>query len=153
MHLWLLFLTGTTVYGIGRILEPSFEAVNFASPINGRRLTGNTIQEIRVDAESRCRVECVKKESCISYNFQMVKNTTEGYTCQISNSDRFVSVVNFTTDEDFKYVGMQVSPPFLFFEVLHKIETEERLAIVTVPPLFKQVSRNRKDIITSLPLL
>lgn len=119
MHLWLLFLTGTTVYGIGRILEPSFEAVNFASPINGRRLTGNTIQEIQVDAESRCRVECVKEESCISYNFQMVKNTTEGYTCQISNSDRFVSVVNFTTDEDFKYVGMQVSPPFLFFEVLN----------------------------------
>ena len=72
-----------------------------------------------MDAEIRCRVECVKKESCISYNFQMVKNTTEGYTCQISNSDRFVSVVNFTADEDFKYVGMQVSPPFLFFEVLN----------------------------------
>lgn len=113
MHLWLLFLTGTTVYGIGRILEPSLEAVNFASPINGRRLTGNTIQEIQVDAESLCRIECVKEESCISYNFQIVKNTTEGYTCQISNSDRFASVVNFTTDEDFKYVGIQVIPPLI----------------------------------------
>ena len=113
MHLWLLFLTGTTVYGIGRISEPSLEAVNFASSINGRRLTGNTIQEIQVDAESLCRVECVKEESCISYNFEIVKNTTEGYTCQISNSDRFASVVNFTKDEDFKYVGIQVSPPLI----------------------------------------
>ena len=110
MYLCLLFLAGTTVYGISRISEPDLQAVNFAKPIHGRKLTGNVIREIQVDSEDPCIFECVEEEKCISYNFEFEtsKNKTEGFKCQISNSDRFVSIGNFTEDGDFKYIGIQV---------------------------------------------
>ena len=108
MHLWLLFLAGTTVYGISRISEPYLQAVNFANPIYGRKLTGNVIREMQVDSEDPCSFECAEEEKCISYNFEISKNKTKGFKCLISNSDRFVTIANFTEDDDFKYVGIKV---------------------------------------------
>ena len=109
MHCWLLFFAGATVYGMSRISEPQIKAVNFAHPIHGRKLTGSMIREILVNSEESCSFECVKEEKCISYNLKSSPNETDGFKCQISTSDRFVSVTNFTNDEKFKYVGMQVS--------------------------------------------
>ena len=108
MHLWLLFLAGTTVYGVSRISEPDLQAVNFAEAIRGQKLTGNVIREMQVDSEVLCSFECVEEEKCISYNFKTSKNKTKGFKCQISTSDRFVSIANFTQDDDFKYVGIKV---------------------------------------------
>lgn len=107
---------------MSRISEPQIKAVNFAYPIHGRKLTGSVIREILVDSEESCRFECVKEEKCISYNLKS-PNETDGFKCQISTSDRFVSVINFTNHEKFKYVGMQVSSGnnFLSFLVRGKV--------------------------------
>ena len=91
MHCWLLFFAGATVYGMSRISEPQIKAVTFAHPINGRKLTGSVIREMLVNSEESCSFECVKEEKCISYNLKS-PNETDGFKCQISTSDRFVSV-------------------------------------------------------------
>lgn len=93
---------------MSRISEPKIKAVNFARAIHGRKLTGNVIREILVNSEESCSFECVEEEKCISYNLKSSPNETDGFKCQISTSDRFVSATNFTEDEKFKYVGMQV---------------------------------------------
>ena len=117
MHCWLLFFAGATVYGMSRISEPQTKAVNFAHPIHGRKLTGSVIREILVNSEESCSFECVEEEKCISYNLKS-PNETDGFKCQISTSDRFVSVTNFTNHEKFKYVGMQVSSGDIFLSFL-----------------------------------
>jgi len=109
MHLWLLFLTGTAVYGISRISEPDLKAVNFAKVIEGRKLNGSVIKEVEVDSEESCSFECLEEEKCQSYNFKTTKSKAEGFKCQLSDSDRFVGVTNFIEDENFSYVGIQTA--------------------------------------------
>ena len=109
MHLWIVTLVCTAVYGISRISEPDLKAVNFAEAIEGRKLTGSVIKEIEVDSESSCRFECVGEERCKSYNFRNTKDNSGKFKCQLSDSDRFVGFVNFTEDEDFIYRGSQVN--------------------------------------------
>ena len=96
MHLWILStFVGTTVYGISRISELDFKAVHFAEAIIGQKLKGSLIRpEIEVDSEGICRLECVEEETCPSYNFGTKRNQNEKFFCQLSNSDRFVSLVN-----------------------------------------------------------
>ena len=109
---------------MSRISEPQIKAVtNFAHPIHGRKLTGSVIREMLVNSEESCSFECVEEEKCISYNLKSSPNETDGFKCQISTSDRFVSVTNFTNHEKFKYVGMQVSSGnnFLSFLVRGKV--------------------------------
>ena len=97
------------VYGISRISEPGLKAVNFAKAIEGKKLNGGMIKETEVDSEGFCRLECVEEERCKSYNFGGTKNNSKTFTCQLSDSDRFVDGVNFIEDEYFRYRGMQVS--------------------------------------------
>ena len=108
MPFWLLFLCATIVYGMNRISEPNLKAVNFAKSIAGRKLSGSVIKEIEVDSEGVCRLECVEEERCQSYNFGVTENPAGRFVCQLSDADRFVGLVNFTEDDDFKYRGMQV---------------------------------------------
>ena len=109
MHLWMLTLLCTAVYGISRISVPDLKAVNFAEAIEGRKLSGSVIKEIEVDSESSCQFQCVGEERCQSYNFATTKNNSEKFKCQLSDSDRFVGFVNVTEDKDFIYRGKQVS--------------------------------------------
>ena len=110
MHLRVLSLVcSAVVYGISRISEPELEAVNFAKAIAGHRLNGRVIKEIEVDSESSCQFECVGEEKCASYNFGTKKNKAERFKCQLSESDRFVGIANFTEDKDFIYKGRQVN--------------------------------------------
>lgn len=116
MHVWILTLVCATVYGISRISEPDLQAVNFAKAIKGHKLNGSVINEIDVDSESSCQVQCVLEEKCFSYNFGPInvrniteKNAKTGYLCQLSNFDRFSGFVNFTEDKDFIYRGLQVN--------------------------------------------
>jgi len=114
MHLWMITLACTTVYGISRISQPGLRAVNFAKSIAGYRLNGSVIKEIEVDSERLCQVECVSAEKCQSYNFgatndtNTTKKTDEKFMCQLSDSDRFVGFANFTVDKEFIYKGRQV---------------------------------------------
>ncbi len=107
MHLFVLFLVVTSVYGTGRISRPNLKAVNFAHAIQGR-LNGSVIKEIEVDSEISCQFECVEEMKCYSYNFGPKNDNTGKFKCQLSNSDRFAGFVNFTEDNDFKYGGLQV---------------------------------------------
>ena len=110
MHLWILSLVcSSVVYGISRISEPELEAVNFAKAIAGQRLNGSIIKEIEVDSESSCQFECIGEEKCASYNFGTKKNEAERLKCELSESDRFVGISNFTKDKDFIYKGRQVN--------------------------------------------
>ena len=109
MHVWLLFLAWTTAYGINRISESDLIAVNFVQAVEGRKLNGSTINEEEVDSESCCRRKCVKDKRCLSYNFGRTSNKSGRFKCQLSDSDRFVGIANFTRDENFKYVGIQAS--------------------------------------------
>ncbi|KAL9989629.1 hypothetical protein ACROYT_G004196 [Oculina patagonica] len=106
MHLFVLFLVVTSVYGTGRISRPNLKAVNFAHAIQGR-LNGSVIKEIEVDSEISCQFECVEEMKCYSYNFGPKKDNTGKFKCHLSNSDRFAGFVNFTEDNDFKYGGLQ----------------------------------------------
>ena len=110
MHLWILSIfVGTTAYGISRISELDFKAVNFAEAIIGQKLNGSLIRpEIEVDSEGICRLECVEEETCQPYNYGTKMNQNGKFFCQLSNSDRFVGLVNLTRDDDFKYRGLRV---------------------------------------------
>lgn len=107
MHLsdlCLLMLTGSVVHGTDRVYKPDLEAVNFAQAMHGRKLTGNLIKEMEVALEDDCGFECLGEEQCRSYNF-----AKKNKVCQLNNSDRFSSLVNFTSDENFIYAGIKVS--------------------------------------------
>ncbi|KAL9982271.1 hypothetical protein ACROYT_G004297 [Oculina patagonica] len=97
------------VYGISRISEPDFKAVNFAKAIAGQKLNGSVIKEVEIESESSCRLECVEEERCQSYNFGTTKNDAGRFKCQLSDSDRFSGHVNFTEDQGFIYRGLQSS--------------------------------------------
>lgn len=118
MHLWVLTLVYTTVYGISRISRPDLKAVNFAKVIAGYKLNGSVTKEIEVDSERLCQVECVSAEKCQSYNFgptndtNTTKKTDEKFMCQLSDSDRFLGFANFTVDKEFIYKGRQVKLNF-----------------------------------------
>ncbi|PFX13306.1 uncharacterized protein LOC111346214 [Stylophora pistillata] len=103
MHLFMIFLLCAVVYGIGRISEPDLRAVNFADKIEGKKLNGSLIREIEVDSESSCQLECVDEERCQSYNFGTIKDDSEKFKCQLSDSDRFAVISNLTEDNNFIY--------------------------------------------------
>ena len=113
MHVWMLLFIGTSVYGISRISELGFKAVNFARPIEGWKLNGSAISEKEVYSESSCRLECVEEDRCRSYNFGPAKNKPGRFTCQLSDSDRFLGRVYFTKDKDFRYRGVKVVLDYL----------------------------------------
>ena len=105
------------VYGTSRISLPYLEAVNFAPAKEGRKLNGSVIKETEVDSEISCQFECVEEERCQSYNFGSTRNNAGRFKCQLSDSDRFAGLVNFTEDKDFKYGGLQVNV-YLLLKVL-----------------------------------
>ena len=108
MHLWIIALLCTAVHGVSRISQPGIKAVNFARAIDGRKLNGSVIKEIEVDLEGFCRLHCVEEERCQSYNFGTKKNEAGRFSCQLSDSDRFLGHVNFTEDKNFSYRGIKV---------------------------------------------
>ena len=90
----------TSTNAITRISTPNFKAVSFAKEIKGRRLDGSVIKEMVVDSEG----SCVKENECLSYNFGPNEDKKR-FNCQLSNSDRFVGMKNFTDDHEFLYRG------------------------------------------------
>ena len=110
MHVLIIFLldTATVVFGVSRISEPSLKAANFAKAIEGWKLNGSVVSQTKVDSESSCRVKCVEDERCQSYNFGIVEDSSGRFACQLSDSDRFASRVNFSEVEDFRYRGIEV---------------------------------------------
>ncbi|XP_029211143.2 ficolin-2-like [Acropora millepora] len=105
MRLCLLLSFSTVVYAVSRIVDPSFDGVNFAKALFGKRLD-NVFQETVVDSETSCQIKCVKDMRCLSYNFRTT-NKTENLQCQLSDSDRFTSHDNFTQDGEWLYRGME----------------------------------------------
>ena len=105
---FLASLTITSTNAVTRTFTPNFKAVNFATEIKGRRLNGSVIREIEVDSEGFCQIQCVKENDCLSYNFGSNENKKR-FNCQLSNSDRFAGMKNFTDDREFLYRGIQVT--------------------------------------------
>ena len=97
----------TSTNGITKMITPNFKAVNFGKEIRGRRLNGSVIGELEVDSEGSCRLQCVEENGCLSYNFGPSENKKK-YKCQLSNSDRFVGLKNFTEDHKFLHRGIKV---------------------------------------------
>ena len=108
MHLSIISLLCNVAYGISRISGPNFKAVNFAEKINGQKLNGSLIRDVKVDSESSCRLECVNEERCQSYNFGTIEGDPNKFKCQLSDSDRFAGFANFTEDKGFIYRGIKV---------------------------------------------
>ena len=108
---FIFLLFSTTVYGLGFISEPHMRrrALNFAEPIEGRKLNGSVIKDVDVSSEISCQFECLGEDHCHSYNFGPSKTNPENFACQLSDSDRFVGLANFIEDADFKYGGLQVT--------------------------------------------
>ncbi|PFX11339.1 hypothetical protein AWC38_SpisGene24986 [Stylophora pistillata] len=63
---------------------------------------------MEVDSEISCQLECVDEEGCHSYNFGTIKDDSERFKYQLSDSDRFAGFANFTKDKNFIYRGMMV---------------------------------------------
>ena len=118
MRLYLLLSFSTVVYAVSRIVDPSFDGINFAKALFGKRLD-SVFHETVVGSETSCQIKCVKDKRCLSYNFRTT-NKTEDLHCQLSNSDRFTSHENFTQDGKWLYRGMEVThliswnKPFFF---------------------------------------
>ena len=105
---WLLaFVMITSTNGVTRIFKPDLKALNFAKQIRGRRLNGSVTREMEVGSEVSCQVHCVEQNGCLSYNFGPNENKKR-FKCQLSNSDRFVGLKNFTEGHEFLYRGVQV---------------------------------------------
>ena len=126
MHLWMLTLVCTTVYGFSRISQPDLKAVNFAKAITGYNLSGSVIKEMEVDSERSCQVACVGEEKCQSYNFgptngtNAKKKNAKRFMCQLSDSDRFVGFANFAKNKEFIYKGRQVNLKLKFYSHEHE---------------------------------
>jgi len=95
------------VNGLNRFSEPQFKAINFAEAIEGRKLNGSVIKELEVTSEMSCQFECVVETRCLSYNLISIEGK-ETSTCQLSDSDRFVNHMNFTSEHGVIYRGIQV---------------------------------------------
>ena len=98
----------TTVYSTSRISAPGFQAVNFAQAKEKRKLNGSVIKQVDVRSEDECSLQCVRNERCLSYNFENTKNESGTFACELSNSDRFSGLGNFTEHDNFTYRGIQV---------------------------------------------
>ena len=112
LHWFLIFLSITFVDGVNQIITPEFKAINFATEKRGKKLNGSVIKEKEVDSEYACQLECVDESRCLSYNFGPTENKKR-FTCQLSDSDRFVGVKNFTKDDKVLYRGIQVMQLFI----------------------------------------
>ncbi|XP_078357566.1 microfibril-associated glycoprotein 4-like [Oculina patagonica] len=106
LHLLSVTLTFVFVNGVTRMITPNYKAVNFAKEIRGRRLNGSVFRETEVDSEGSCRLQCVEEDGCLSYNFGPNENKKR-FKCQLSDSDRFVGLKNFTEDDEFLYRGVK----------------------------------------------
>ncbi|KAL9982378.1 hypothetical protein ACROYT_G004411 [Oculina patagonica] len=95
-----------TVSGSNRFTKPSFKAINFARAVIGRKLNGSVINETELDSEISCQFACVKEIRCLSYNFGPTEDKKR-FKCQLSDSDRFVGLKNFTEDSKLIYRGIQ----------------------------------------------
>ena len=60
-----------------------------------------------MNTEEVCQVECVKENRCLSYSFGSTTDKKR-FSCQLSDSDRFVGQENFTEDNEVLYRGIQV---------------------------------------------
>ena len=116
----LIVFSVTTAHCTSRISTPDVQAVNFSQAKERRKLNGSLIKQVDVMSEVDCRFQCVRDERCLSYNFGNTKNKSGRFVCELSDSDRFLDVGNFTEDDNFTYRGIQVtSSLFLFFIYLN----------------------------------
>ena len=100
-------LSVTLVLGLGRIKTDDLYAVNFATEIKGSKLLGRVIKETEEESEDACQLQCVDESRCLSYNYGPAEDGKR-FKCQLSDSDRFAAVVNFSQDDEFSYRGIQV---------------------------------------------
>ena len=107
IYLLLVFLALALVQGQSRIMQRDLTATNFAKTMKGKKLSGNVIKEIEVTSLLNCQIECAKETRCLSYNFKATTDKAPS-TCDLSDSDRFRSLANFTKDDEVLYGGIQV---------------------------------------------
>ena len=74
--------------------------------MRGRKLLGRVIEETEEESEGACQLQCVDESCCLSYNFGPAEDGKR-LKCQLSDSDRFAAVDNFTQDDEFSYKGIQ----------------------------------------------
>lgn len=157
--MYLLYLAALigAVSGLDRLTSPELQFVNFARAIIGRKLNGSIIKEIDVHAESSCQFACVREARCLSYNFGPAEDK-KTFKCQLCDSDRFVTVKNFTKNGEFLYRGTQViSNPrdkiVIFFSdfiqardihVLNKNQNRENISTLAIRQRYLQYALGRK---------
>lgn len=116
MNFLVLLLFIGNIFGLGHISYPGvgWRTLNFAEPVEKRRLNGSVIKDEEVESELACQFKCVGEHRCQSYNFGPSETSLTKHLCQLSNSDRFVDRENFIEDANFKYGGFQVSSAFIY---------------------------------------
>lgn len=109
MNLWILvaFSVLNSVHGSNRWSELDLTAINFAEAKKDRKLTGSVINETEVISEISCQFKCLEDVRCLSYNLVLIQGKTT-WICQLSNSDRFIGYMNFTSENGALYRGIQV---------------------------------------------
>ena len=75
------------------------------------------IKYIGVDSEISCQFECLGEDQCQSYNFGTSKTNPERFECQLSASDRFFGLANFTEDADFQIQRTAGNVLFTFINI------------------------------------
>lgn len=115
MNFLVLLLFIGNIFSLGHISYPGvgWRALNFAEPVEKRRLNGSVIKDEEVESELACQFKCVGEHRCQSYNFGPSETSLTKHLCQLSKSDRFVDRENFIEDANFKYGGFQVSSAFI----------------------------------------
>ncbi len=108
MHFLYFAFFVSAVSGSNRFTKQSLKAINFARAIIGRKLNGSVITEVEVDSEISCQFACVKESRCLSYNCGPTEDKKR-FKCQLSDSDRFAGIKNFTEDGELFYRGIQVT--------------------------------------------
>ena len=110
MYLLTFFMFSLTAIaqGSNQLSEPDFKIANFATAIEDRKLNGGVLRDFEVASEISCKFECISEERCLFYNFLPIHGKEIGI-CQQSDSDRFISGVNFTKEDGAIYRGIQVT--------------------------------------------
>ena len=79
----------------------------FVEPVPNKALVNHVISNPTVASEEVCKIQCFIEATCESYNFGPKEDG--GHVCELSNSDRFVGLKNFTEDHEFLYRGVEVT--------------------------------------------
>ena len=81
---------------------------NFGKRTKNFYLNSSIFMTSTVELEVRCLYQCVVEDQCLSYNYGP-NSAGDGFTCELSGTDRFSGRDNFVSKIGFSHRGLVVS--------------------------------------------